>query len=302
MNVRDVEALLAVIETGSVGAAAARLRITQPGLTRRIQNLESHLGAELLERDSKPYKPTAAGIRAYDHGRKILREVDAFRAHVSPGSEMCGVFRFGFMPHVSEGAVTSAVAALRRHFPKLALKLSSGSSSDLEERVFRRELDAAAVFLPEGAQPAESLRAVDLGLLELVVVAPRSFGLPDRAVLQDLAEFPWVLNQTGCGFRNYVRHSLNAANLPFEVAVEVADPSVRLALVAHGHGIGLTTQSALDSSRWRNDLMVVETPGFRPVVRMWLLHCAGSGVLVEPVDVLAGCFRAAATTGSLLAV
>ncbi|TDK39236.1 LysR family transcriptional regulator [Rhizobium deserti] len=301
MNIRDVEALIAVIETGSVVAAAARLRITQPGLTRRIQNLEDHLGARLLERDSKPYKPTAAGIRAYEHGRKILREIDAFRAHVSPGSGMGGVFRFGFMPHVSEEAVTSGVAALRESFPKLFLKLSSGWSSDLAERVVRRELDAAVVFMSEGAAPVESGRAIDLGLLELVVVAPRSYGLSNRTMLQDLAEYPWVLNQTGCGFRNYVRQSLNAANLPFDVAVEVADPSVRLALVASGHGIGLTTPSAVHASRWRSELMVVETPDFRPIVRMWLLHGAGSGILVEPVDVLAACFKSVAKEGGLLA-
>ena len=61
MNTHDLVAFVAVVETGSIVAASARLNLTQPGVTRRIQNLEEMLGAQLLDRLSKPLKPTAAG-------------------------------------------------------------------------------------------------------------------------------------------------------------------------------------------------------------------------------------------------
>ncbi|WP_204272460.1 LysR family transcriptional regulator [Enterobacter hormaechei] len=48
MNTRDLEAFLAVVETGSIMAAAARLNLTQPGVTRRVQNLEEQLGTTLF--------------------------------------------------------------------------------------------------------------------------------------------------------------------------------------------------------------------------------------------------------------
>ena len=62
MNTHDLVAFVAVVETGSVVAASARLNLTQPGVTRRIQNLEEMLGAQLLDRLSKPLKPTAANV------------------------------------------------------------------------------------------------------------------------------------------------------------------------------------------------------------------------------------------------
>ena len=64
MNTHDLVAFVAVVETGSIVAASVRLNLTQPGVTRRIQNLEEMLGAELLDRVSKPLKPTQAGREA----------------------------------------------------------------------------------------------------------------------------------------------------------------------------------------------------------------------------------------------
>ncbi|OXH82922.1 LysR family transcriptional regulator, partial [Burkholderia multivorans] len=56
MNTRDLQAFVAVVDSGSMVAAATRLHLTQPGLTRRVQNLETLLGVPLLDRQSKPLK------------------------------------------------------------------------------------------------------------------------------------------------------------------------------------------------------------------------------------------------------
>jgi DNA-binding transcriptional LysR family regulator len=63
MNIHDLEAFVAVVETGSIVGASARLNLMQPGVTRRVQNLEERLGAALLDRQSKPLKLTSAERR-----------------------------------------------------------------------------------------------------------------------------------------------------------------------------------------------------------------------------------------------
>jgi DNA-binding transcriptional LysR family regulator len=52
MNIHDLEAFVAVVETGSIVGASARLNLTQPGVTRRVQNLEEQLATPLLDRQS----------------------------------------------------------------------------------------------------------------------------------------------------------------------------------------------------------------------------------------------------------
>src|SRR5215471_17125383 len=93
LNTHDLEAFLAVVDTGSIVAAAARLNVTQPGITRRIQNLEQTLGATLLDRQSKPLRPTAAGREACEHARRVLRTLEDLKSGVAADGAVSGEFR-----------------------------------------------------------------------------------------------------------------------------------------------------------------------------------------------------------------
>ena len=113
MNTHDLVAFVAVVETGSIVAASARLNLTQPGVTRRIQNLEEMLGAQLLDRLSKPLKPTAAGIEAYEQGRRLLRMLDDLKSGVASDGVVRGEFRLGLTPYLSEAGLAGPLDAVR---------------------------------------------------------------------------------------------------------------------------------------------------------------------------------------------
>ena len=137
MNTHDLVAFVAVVETGSIVAASARLNLTQPGVTRRIQNLEEMLGTELLDRLSKPLKPTAAGHQAYEQGRRVLRMLDDLRSGVAADGLVRGEFRLGISPYLSESGLTGPLDTLRAEFPALAVRVVSGWSPNQLERVSR---------------------------------------------------------------------------------------------------------------------------------------------------------------------
>ena len=61
MDTRELQALIAVADEKSFHGAAARLGLTQPAITRRIQRLEERIGAQLFDRSLKPLQPTPAG-------------------------------------------------------------------------------------------------------------------------------------------------------------------------------------------------------------------------------------------------
>jgi DNA-binding transcriptional LysR family regulator len=283
MNIHDLEAFIAVVETGSIVAASARLNLTQPGVTRRIQNLEERLGAALLDRQSKPFKPTAAGREAYECGRRLMRSFDDLRAGVSPDGEVRGEFRLGVMPYLSDAALALPLDRLRRDFPRLTLRITAGWSPRLMEQAARSELDAAAVCLAEGAKPPEDLTGERLARHSVLLVAAPGLGVPRRASLEDLSRFPWVMNESGCGFRTYMRTRFEAAGLPFMVGIEALSAELRMSLIARGHGIGLVTEAALAGGRWRRKIVVVEARGFTPEVRSWLVHRPPAGRLARPI-------------------
>jgi DNA-binding transcriptional LysR family regulator len=295
MNTGDLEAFVAVVETGSIVAASARLNLTQPGVTRRIQNLEDLLGAALLDRQSKPLKPTSAGREAYEHGRRVLRSLDDLKAGVSPHGAVRGEFRLGVMPYLSEAALAVPLDRLRAEFPELTVRVTSGWSVRLVEQVARSELDAAAVSLADGMSPPDELAGDDLGAQPVLLVAAPGLGVPKPACLSDLSRFPWVMNESGCGFRAFIRRSFEAARLPFHVAVEALSADLRMSLVARGLGIGIVTPAAFAESAWRDAVEVIDAPDFRPQVRAWMLHRPPPGRLARPIasfrDALAEALR-----------
>jgi len=296
MNIHDLEAFVAVVETGSIVAASAQVNLTQPGITRRIQSLEESLGVALLDRQSKPLKPTAAGREAYEHGRRVLRSVDDLKAGISPEGAIRGEFRLGVMPYLSEAALAFPLDRLRSQFPELTLRIAAGWSPRLIEQVSRSQLDAAALCLPDGVNPPDDLAAKSLGSQSVLLVAAPALGVPNGAKLEELARFPWVMNETGCGFRAYLRHRFEAARLPFQVAVEALSADLRLSLVARGLGIGIVTPAAFAEVPWRNVLDIIESEDFRPKVNAWMLYRPPAGRLAGPIAAFSEALREGLST------
>jgi DNA-binding transcriptional LysR family regulator len=287
LNTRDLQAFVAVLDSGSMVRAAEKLHLTQPGLTRRVQNLEGTLGVPLLDRQSKPLKPTAAGREVYALARAVLRSVDDLLAVAAPGSEPAGELRIGVPPFLSDLALERPIDRLRAAFPRLTLRVSAAWSPALLERAVRAELDVSVVMMPLASALAEGVDATLLATQQTHIVAARSLALPEgNRTLADLAPHPWVLNQDGCGMRSALARSLAARGLPFDVAVEAFGAELQLSLVARGVGLGVVLPSALARSPYRDALQVLDIVDFPGELGVWLVHGILPGRLVRPVAVL----------------
>jgi DNA-binding transcriptional LysR family regulator len=293
MNTRDLEAFLAVVETGSIVGASARLHLTQPGVSRRIQSLEEQLGVALLDRQSKPLKPTAAGRETYAQGRRMLRVLDDLKTGLSPEGVVSGDFRLGISPYLSEVGITALADRLRDSFPDLALRITTGWPEQLLGRLRGNEIDVAAFCLPDGLDPPTEIEADALDIQPLFVAASRSLELPSPATLQDLSSLPWIINQDGCGFRSAIQRRFDQENLSLQIGIEVLSSDLRLSLVARGLGITLATRAAIENSPLRDALQVVPVKDFEPRVRAWIVRRPPIGRLVKPIKCLTSALEAA---------
>jgi DNA-binding MarR family transcriptional regulator len=94
MNLADLKAFVAVAETGSVNRAALRLNLTQPAITRRVQNFEAALGGKaLLDRSSKPPTLTPAGRQVLEYCRRVLAAVGELERTTLETGEPAGELR-----------------------------------------------------------------------------------------------------------------------------------------------------------------------------------------------------------------
>lgn len=295
MNTRDLQAFVAVIDSGSMVRAAAKLHLTQPGLTRRVQNLETALGVPLLDRQSKPLKPTATGKEVYALARAVLRSVDDLMAVAAPDSEPSGELKIGVPPFLSDLALEAPIDRLRAAFPNLTLRVTAGWSPALLERALSAEVDASVVMMPASFTLPDGVAGTLLAVQRTLIVAPRTFDLPaigrgkqavTRLTFEQLSRYPWVLNQDGCGMRSALARALYAAGLPFDVAVEAFGSELQLSLVARGVGLGVVTPSVLEHSAHRDSLRIVEVPQFAGGLNVWLVHGTLPGRLVRPIAML----------------
>jgi DNA-binding transcriptional LysR family regulator len=285
MNIRDLEAFIAVVETGSIGGAALRLNLTQPGITRRVQSLEQALRTPLLDRRSKPPRLTTAGRAAYDQARRVTGAVRDMTLALKPDGEPRGEFRVGVSVGLGDLALAEPVERVRAAFPHLHLRASTGFST--ADQVRAGTLDAAAFLSIDTREPPAGLTGERLTMAAPVVVAGRALELPASMLLADLATRPWVLNHDGCSFRRTLTEAFAARRCALVPGVEVGGTELQLSLIARGHGVGMVLPRMLERSAFRDAVRVLTIDDFRPVFALWLVHDNHPGQLAAPIR----CFR-----------
>ena len=269
MEIDDVRAFVCVADRGSVSLAARDLHVTQSAVTRRLQRLETSLGAVMLDRRTRPITLTAAGQAALERCRRLLNEVREVRAAAGNRHFPAGELRIGVAHALTELTLTEPIGDVRRRFPNVALRLSTGWSRDLLERVRIKALDAAVILLPDGERLPAEVSGKEVGKDKLVIVALRRKGRPPARRVQDLAGVQWILNPEGCAARAALRRLLLQADVDMVVAVESYNYDLQLALVAQGRGLSLVPERILLRSRFRSRLRTLCVAGLEFPLTVW---------------------------------
>jgi DNA-binding transcriptional LysR family regulator len=285
MEFDDVRAFVSVADTGSVSRAARELYVTQSAVTRRLQRLETSLGASLLDRRTRPVMLTSAGQVVLERCRRLLNDFREVRAAAANGHLPIGEVQIGVAHALTEITLTEPIGHVRRKFPQVALRVVTGWSRELLERVRSGALEAAVILLPEGERLPAGVIGTPMGKERLVVIASRRGGHPRPRKIQGLAGANWILNPEGCAARATLRQTLLRSNIDMVLAVETYNYELQLALVAQNRGLGLVPERILARSRLRSRLRVVSVPGLNFPLAIWTVQrqaCMGlAAVLTE---------------------
>lgn len=123
----DLRVFYHVVETGSLTGAARVLGLTQPTVSRRIEDLESRLGARLLIRGPSGITPTEAGLAVHDHVRTMERSADSIERLIDT-QERSDTGRVGLAVPDGVGAyfVIPKIAEFQRENPGIMLTMDCG--------------------------------------------------------------------------------------------------------------------------------------------------------------------------------
>jgi DNA-binding transcriptional LysR family regulator len=245
VDIRQLEALLAVAEEGSFTAAADQLHTVQSNVSEHVRQLEAELGVQLLVRGRRGTTPTEFGVRVIDRARAIRSEIEALHKDLSmlQGLET-GHATLGVVGTVSRSLVPLVVAEIQRIAPALSLRLTEGASERLAAEVAERELASAVVTEPvaDARLIVEHLR--DEALVALVPAASPLIG-NGAVALRAIAGHDLILPPEGNPLRDELETAARAEHVELRVPIEVEGVRLIADLVASGAGISILPETAV---------------------------------------------------------
>jgi LysR family transcriptional regulator for metE and metH len=154
LELRHLETLLALAECGSLSKAAARLFLTQSALSHQLKALESHYGAALVEKNTRPLRFTAIGQRLLALARAVLPMVaEAGRDAARLAEGHAGPLRVAVQCHNCFDWLMPAMDAYRSLWPEVELDIISGFVVDPLPLLDRGEAELAVIHDPDGPHP-----------------------------------------------------------------------------------------------------------------------------------------------------
>ncbi|MCF6102077.1 LysR family transcriptional regulator [Mesorhizobium muleiense] len=287
MNIPDIEAFVALAETGSVNRAALRLNLTQPAVTRRIQSFEAAMGgAVLLDRRSKPSTLTPEGRRVLESCRQVLKAMAELKLNAL-GGPLSGEIRLGIAHGLAERALDGPIDALRQRFPSIRPRVISHWTTWLIEQVRNGTLDCAVGLVADDSTVPSSIHSTAIGIERIVVVAASEavISSPKRCLsLRDLAGSDWILNPQGCGYRDAIQRAFDQTSIPLRIVAEVFGHDLQLSLVSRGAGLGLVPRRHINNSPYRRRLRVLKLTDFDFQVAIAMLHGGTLGRLAPVIE------------------
>lgn len=268
-----LDLLVSVGEAGSISAAAAAHRVTQPAASMRLRALERSLGLQLLERSSAGTRLTPAGaataqwaavvlqaVRALQSGAESLRDAGHGRLDIAASLTVTEYLLPGWLRRLSEAA------------PEVTISLQMGNTSRVAELVATTTVDLGFV---EGPVPPGRVHYRELCQDELVlVVAPgHPWARRRRPVTPgDVAAAALVLREPGSGTREVLVNALAEHGLAVKPSMELASTTAIKAAVAGGAGATALSRLAVAGEVAAGQLTVVPVSGLamrRAIGALW---------------------------------
>ena len=237
MELRQIKHFLAVLDAGSIGDAARKIKISQPSLTKSIQLLERSVGAPLFLRSNAGMTPTSIARSLERRTRLIAAQVEKAEAEIH---EITGATRgrvaIGAGPTFANAILADAVARFQQSRPAVEIVVVEGSGNELFPKIPTGELDFSFHTLPSPPPPDLACEVL-LPKEAAVVIAPAGHPLARRPVVTaaELWKEPWVLPRGADPMRLWVREQFRKARRGEPVLVlQASSIAFALSVVARG--------------------------------------------------------------------
>ncbi len=243
MDLRELRAVVAVVDEGGFTKAAAALHVAQPSLSQTVARLERELGVRLFDRVGRGVVLTAAGSAIVEPARQALRAVETARAATAAVQGLsAGYLDVASLPTLAIDPTAELVGAFRRAAPGVMVRLRAPEEPGALRVLVRS--GACELGVTEADQSRDDeLVAFELAAQDYVAVLPpgtTGVGTSGRALsVERLAQMALVTTPIGTSTRRLVDAAFAAADQTLTIAVETSHRDVIVPLVLAGAGVSV---------------------------------------------------------------
>ncbi|MDD3797477.1 MAG: LysR family transcriptional regulator [Lachnospiraceae bacterium] len=236
MTFRHMRIFLQVYQTQNITRAAKLLNMSQPAVTRAIQEVEQYYGIRLFERINRRLTVTEIGHRFYRQALHMLEAYDTMEKELKNWDRI-GSVRIGATVTLGSYFLPRLAAGFRKEYPEIEIRGTISNGSSLERGLLNNELDLALV---ESSVDETELQAEPIGEDRLILITPpgHELLLREQVVLQDLEKYPVLLRERGSTVRTFLDNYFAVSAIQIHPVWESV--STQAIVKAVGCGIGIS--------------------------------------------------------------
>lgn len=275
MNLHLLRLFATVAEHGSFSRAASLLYISQPAISKGVQELERQLGTALLDRSGRGVALTEAGAILLQHAQQLFAVERAAEAALEQleGLER-GQLAIGASSTIGIYLLPPLLGRFRQRYPGIRLFLDIGNTQQIGERLRTTPLDTVFVEGPVDLQHTDVTPWRDDTLV--VIAAPHHTLVGKRHIpLHDVLGEPFVLREGGSGTRNVIEQALHERGIALKVLMELGSTEAIKQVVCAGLGLAIVSEATIGLELQAGRLAVLDVPELTLARTLTRLHVIG---------------------------
>ena len=196
MEIRVLKYFLAVSREGSITAAANSLHLTQPTLTRQLQDLEKELGQKLFVRGKYKISLTPEGMILRKRAQEIVEMVEKTEAEFRSISEIiAGDIYIGCGETDSMKYIAEVMKELQQEYPDIKFHIHSGNAEDVTEKLDRGLLDFGILIQPIDLSKYDNITLPDKDVWGVILRKDNPLAQKKTIILKDLVNEPLIASR-----------------------------------------------------------------------------------------------------------
>ena len=239
MNIKLLEAFLAVIDYKTMSAAANRLFTTQPNISLMIKDLENYYSTKLFNRVSKKLYLTPEGVKLEKYARKVMADFKEMNEAMFNKNK---IIRIGSSVTVGQYLLNGYLKSLKSLMQNIEFEVVINNTAEIEKLILNNRIDIAIV---EGKINSKNITQIEILEDELIAIISYHYPLENEIkYLADLELLPWISREEGSHNRNQFEIDMNERNIHPQVVFKATNLETIIQAVENQYGFAIVSKLA----------------------------------------------------------